>query len=113
MLGAMAATMKAAEANKYFTRFDLQGFITNVEVSKNKEIPSNGGYVRLSACTSTKPRYYNAISRTDSIQSESNKTGVAKRAMRIFSRIFMNRSMAVVTDKTTKMIRICPTSRPT
>jgi hypothetical protein len=45
--GAMAATKKAVEANKLFTWFDLQGFITNVEVNKNKEIPPNGGNIGL------------------------------------------------------------------
>jgi hypothetical protein len=45
MLGAVAKTKRAVEANKLFTWFDLQGFITNVEVNKNKEIPPNADKV--------------------------------------------------------------------
>jgi hypothetical protein len=47
MLGAVATTKRAVEANKLFTWFDLQGFITNVEVNKNKKIPPNADKVGL------------------------------------------------------------------
>ena len=55
---------------------------------------------------------YSVINRDTNIQSDSNRTGDANRAMRLFLLIFRNLSMAVVTDKTTKMMRICPISNP-